>query len=66
MEVHHVSIKKAGGYNLLSVPAFLALSSSERTKLILERKIEFLDAQGTVLPLLDAVRSITRARAPGR
>lgn len=66
MRVHQVSVKKPGGYNLLSVDSFLALPSNERTKLILERKIEFLDAQGVVLPLLEAVRSINQARTPAR
>lgn len=58
-----VSVKEAGGYKLLSVEEFLALPSAERTNLILGRKIEFLGPDGTVLPMLDAVRAINKIRA---
>jgi hypothetical protein len=61
--VHQVSIKHEGGYALMSVQEFLALPSIERTKLILARKVEFLGTDGRVLPMLDAVRAINKARA---
>jgi hypothetical protein len=63
--VSQVSVKKAGGYNLLSVAEFLALPATERTNLILGRKIEFLGPDGSVLPMLEAVRAINKARAGG-
>ncbi len=61
--VSQVSVKKAGGYNLLSVAEFLAMSATERTNLILNRKIEFLGPDGGVLPMLEAVRAINKQRA---
>ena len=61
--VHQVSVKQDGGYTLMSVDEFLALAPQERTALILARRIEFLGADGSVLPMLDAVRAINKARA---
>jgi hypothetical protein len=61
--VTQVSIKDDGGYRLLSVAEFLALPPQERTNLILRRKIDFLGPDGRVLPMLDAVHSINKARA---
>ena len=61
--VSQVSIKDAGGYKLLSVAEFLALPPQERTNLILTRKVDFLGPDGRVLPMLDAVHSINKARA---
>ena len=60
--VTQVSVKDAGGYKLLSVAEFLELPQAERTTLILSRKIEFLGPDGGVLPMLDAVRAINKAR----
>lgn len=61
--VHQVSVEQDGGYRLLTVDEFLALPSTERTTLILGRKIQFLGPDGRVLPMLDAVRAINKARA---
>ena len=64
--VHQVCVRKAAGYNLMSVNEFLALPPTERTNLILQRRIEFLDDKGEPLPTLDAVRSISQTRAAAR
>lgn len=63
--VHQVSVKKAGGYNLISVQEFLAIPSGERTKLILEKMVQFLDQGGAIIPMLDAIRSINKTRTNG-
>jgi hypothetical protein len=58
-------VKDTGGYKLLSVGEFLAMPAQERTTLILARKIDFLGPDGRVLPMLEAVRAINKARAAG-
>ena len=63
LSVSQVSVKQHGGYQLLSVQEFLDLPQVERTSLILARRIDFLAADGSVLPMLDAVKAINKTRA---
>ena len=63
--LQQVSVQKAGGHNLMSVEAFLALEAVERNRLILDRKVDFLDEGGKVMPLMEAVQQLMR-RASSR
>ena len=63
VSVSQVSVKQRGGYQLMSVQEFLDLPQVERTSLILARRIEFLAPDGSVLPMLDAVKAINKSRA---
>jgi len=58
---HQVSIQKAGGYNLMSREAFLALPINERVQLILGNKVKFLDEKGDVIPTREALKSLREA-----
>jgi len=60
VNVHQVAIKKASGFNLMSVKEFMSVAPSERTELILQKKVQFLNETGDVIPLQEAVRSIVR------
>ena len=57
-EVCQIVIKKASGYNLISRDEFISFSLLERTRLILEGKVQFLNHQGKVIPLAEGVRSL--------
>jgi transcription elongation GreA/GreB family factor len=57
--IHHVSIRKNNGYNLLSRAEFLDMPKQERNSLILNKKVQFLDADGGHIPLLEGIRSIS-------
>jgi len=64
--VYQVSIKKAGGFNLVGVREFTAMPLTERLALMTQGKVQFLDANGEILPLLAAVKSLThREYRPG-
>jgi hypothetical protein len=52
-----VSVKKSGGYNLISGEEFRALPLDERVKLITEGKVHFLK-EGQVIPAKEALKRI--------
>ena len=59
MAISQISIKKSGGgYNYISVAEFLGKSLQERTSLIVQNKIIFLDESGEVIPILDAMKQL--------
>jgi hypothetical protein len=61
--LHQVSVRLAGGHNLMSIDAFLALEARERNDLIIERRVEFVDEEGKVMALRDALQQLIQ-RAP--
>ncbi len=56
--VYQIVIKKATGYNLLSREQFAGLSLLERTNLLMERKVQFLNSKGEVIPLIEGVKNL--------
>ena len=56
--VHSVMLKKASGYNLLTVEDYFAIPLGERVDLLLSQKIQFLNEAGDVLPLKEAIKSL--------
>jgi hypothetical protein len=59
MVITHVSVKKTeGGYNVLKIEDFVSLSIQERTELLIQKKIGFLDEYGENVPLLDGVKFV--------
>ena len=57
--VHHISIRKTKGFNLLTRTEFMEIPSEERNRLILNKRVQFLDAAGLHIPLLEGIRSIS-------
>jgi hypothetical protein len=57
-----VALKKAGGYNLISVEEWLDLPLREQYDLITQSKVQFLK-QGEPVRALDAVKSMGARRA---
>jgi len=62
LTVHHISIQKMNGYNLVTVKDFWDIAAPERMRMVLEKKIQFLDEDGNKIPPLDAVRSLNKDR----
>ena len=52
-----VMIQKVGGYNLISLQEFQAISLRERSNLILEGKVQFLK-DGKIMPIMEALKSL--------
>ena len=52
----HVSIQKAGGWNLITAAEFFAIPLMERLKLTLEQKVQFL-RDGQIIPITEAFKS---------
>lgn len=48
----------AGGFKAVTPKDFLAMPTADRIKLILAGKVQFLDAAGTVLPAMEAVKTL--------
>lgn len=55
-----VSVQKAGGHNLMSLAAFLALEPVERNALIIDKKVDFLDEEGNIIPVIQALQQLMR------
>lgn len=55
-----VSVQKASGHNLMSLKEFLALEPVERNNLILDRKVDFLDELGNIIPVMEAIQQLMR------
>jgi hypothetical protein len=64
--VHHISVKMGAGYNLLTVPQFMALPINERVQLVLQKKIQFLDDHGTTIPVSDGLNFISNYKPPAK
>ncbi len=57
--IYQVAIKKSkDGYNLISLDRFIEMELAERTELILSGKVSFLDEEGGLIDLIDAVKSL--------
>jgi hypothetical protein len=56
--VHRVAIKRGVGFNLISVKEFLAIPMDKRIQLILEGKVQFLDATGQVISPREATKML--------
>ena len=57
--VLNISVKQSqGGYNLIDVNQFLQMDRGERMKLILERRVQFLDEAGGVIPVKQAIKML--------
>ena len=48
----------AGGHKSVTPAVFLAMPTAERIKLILAAKVQFYDAEGKLLPAMDAVKTL--------
>ncbi|MBI3898262.1 MAG: hypothetical protein HY308_08190 [Gammaproteobacteria bacterium] len=57
-----IIVKTIDGEKYLSVKQFLEMSPEDRTNLILEDKISFLDANGSAIRKMDALRSLKDKR----
>jgi len=54
-----VSLKvSGGGYNLLTREEFMALELKERISKILKKEVEFFDAEGNKIPVVEAIKLI--------
>ena len=59
--IYQVAIKKSkDGYNLISLDRFIEMELAERTELILSGKVSFLDEEGGLIDLIDAVKSLKK------
>ncbi len=57
--VHEIRLLDgAGGHKVVSPKDFLAMPTAERIKLILAGKVQFYDSAGTLLPAMDAVKTL--------
>ena len=54
----HVSVKKAGGHNLLNFEQFMAMPLKERVELIMKKKVAFIDDAGGMIPVMEAMKLI--------
>ncbi len=63
-EIDRITLKQQGGDKIMSVSEFLSINVVERTRLIFEKQVEFLDKEGNVLPSIDAVNSIIHDSPP--
>lgn len=58
-KVSLISVKVSGsGSNMLNVAQWLALSMSERVKLIVQNSVIFMDAKGDAIPAKEALEAI--------
>lgn len=58
--IAQVAIKKSDtDYEVISLFQFLKKSVVERTELVVAKKVEFIDYQGSKVPLLEGLKAIT-------
>ena len=58
-KITHVSIQiRQGGHNMYPIDHFVNMPFEERMKIISEKRIVFLNAQGQTQPLLEGVRYV--------
>lgn len=62
MIVHQIFIKIGSGFNLISLDKYQKMSASDRVSLISEKRIQFLDIDGNVIPMMIAVKAINQAK----
>lgn len=55
-----VRVKTTGGDEVMEVAAFLALEPVKRNWFIVEKKVDFLDGEGKVMPLVEALKQLMR------
>ena len=60
MTVHQISIKMKSGYNLISVEKYREIKPLERVQLVSQKKIQFLDIEGNMIPTLAAIKDINK------
>ena len=58
----HVAVQKATGFNLISPAEFLALTIKEKSNLLLEGKVQFLNENGETVQTMEALRLIGAVR----
>lgn len=59
--IAQVAVKKSsGGYNLLNLKQYMALALDQRMQMIRERKVQFLDHSGEVIPVVKALNSLVK------
>ncbi|NJM93593.1 MAG: hypothetical protein HC842_02070 [Cytophagales bacterium] len=57
--VFQIAVKVSdGGYNLISVNDFLKMPMMERMEMMLQKRIQYLDEVGNVIPILEATRQM--------
>ena len=56
MKVHQVSIRKASGYNLISIAEWHTIPKADQVALILRKQAQFLSLDGTPISARDAIR----------
>lgn len=59
VSVAHIAVKKAAGYNLISVDEFFAIALAERVRMIKAREIQFLDDEGNQMLTSSALKYLT-------
>jgi hypothetical protein len=64
IQIHKISVQvSTGGFNLLSVDDFLALSPFERTDLMIKKKITFFDEKGDPVSLTQGLKELVSIAA---
>jgi len=59
--VHQIAIKKAGGFNLISIADWKNLTGPGRVELIVQQKVQFLDVDGDEIPAKEALQYLKQA-----
>ncbi len=60
-KIDQISVQKSnGGHNLLRLEQFLAISPYERTQLVLQKKVTFIDEDGEIISLTDGLKALVR------
>jgi len=60
INIAQVSVKNSDtDYDLITLHEFLKKSAGERTELVMQKRIEFINYQGGKIPLLEALKAIT-------
>jgi hypothetical protein len=58
--IAQVSVKNSDtDYDLITLHEFLKKAASERTELVMQKRVEFINYKGGKIPTLDALKSIT-------
>lgn len=60
VNIAQVSVKNSDtDYDLITLHEFLKKGAGERTELVVQRRVEFINYQGGKIPTLEALKSIT-------